>query len=78
VIALAVVVLDVFADHLSKVAFTDRNDLRQALRLDGSNESFGISVQIRATARELHGTHTRTLEDRLNAFVKSGSRWWIT
>ncbi len=62
VIALAVIVLDVLADHPANVALPDRNDLRQALRSDRSNESLGIRIQIRATARELHGTHSRALE----------------
>src|SRR5216117_183657 len=62
VIALAVIVLDVLADHPANVGLPDRNDLRQALRPDGSNESLGIRVQIWAAAREP------------NALVNSGSR----
>ena len=44
VIALALVVLDVLTDRSSKMRFTDRNDLRQALRFDRSNESLGVRV----------------------------------
>ena len=61
-IALRVVVLDVLTDQLSKVTFADRNDLCQAFRLDRSNESLGVGIQIRAAARELHRTHPRALE----------------
>ena len=61
VVAPAVVVLNILANQSSKVAFPDRNDLRQTLRLDRSDESLGMGVQIRATARELHGTDARTL-----------------
>src|SRR6266850_1330072 len=63
VIALAVVVRDVLADRSSKMRFTDRNDLCQAFRFDRSTESLGVRVQIRATTWELHGTHSRTIED---------------
>ena len=62
-IALAVVVLDVLTNRSSKMRFTDRNDLCQALRFDRSNESLGICVQIRAAARKPHGMHSRTVED---------------
>jgi len=44
VIAIAVVVRDVLAHCSSKVPFPDRNNLRQALRLDRSNESLRVSV----------------------------------
>ena len=63
VIAFAVVVLDVLTDCSSKMRFTDRNDLCQALRFDRSNESLGIRVEIWAAARKPYGTHTRTGED---------------
>jgi hypothetical protein len=67
VIALAVVVLNELAHDASKVAFPDRNHLRQALRLNGPNESLGIGVQIRTAPWELHGTYSGTLEDLLEA-----------
>ena len=58
VIALAVVVLDVLAYRLSQMSVTDRDHLRQALRLDRSDESLGMRVQIRAATREPHGVHS--------------------
>jgi hypothetical protein len=72
VIALAVVVLDELAHDASKVAFPDRNHLRQRLRLDGPNESLGIGVQIRTAPWELHGTYSGTLEDFLEALREEG------
>src|SRR5688572_1295788 len=62
VIALSVVVRDVLTDRSPKVRFADRDDLRQTLRLDRSNESLRIRVEIRAAAREPYGMHTRALE----------------
>src|SRR5262245_24723920 len=74
VIALSMVVRDVLTDCSPKVRFPDRDHLRQAFRLDRSNESLRIRVQIRAAAREPYRMHTGALERCGNAFVKSGSR----
>jgi len=52
VIALAMIVLGVFHHCVSEVAFSERNDLRQAFRFDRSNETLGVRVQIRASRRE--------------------------
>jgi hypothetical protein len=62
VIALALVVLDMFTDRASQVRFPDRDNLRQTLRLDRSNEPLGVGVQVRTAARKPHGAHPGRLE----------------
>jgi hypothetical protein len=46
VIPLNVVMLRIFAHSFAKVTLAQRNNLREALRLDGTNESLGVRVQI--------------------------------
>jgi hypothetical protein len=52
VIPLGVVVHHVLTNRPPKVRFPDRDHLRQALRLDRSDESLGVRVQIGASAGE--------------------------
>ena len=61
--AIAVRGVDVLAHRSSKMTFTNRNDLRQALRLDRADESLCVRVEIRAAARKPHVTHTKTFEN---------------
>jgi hypothetical protein len=49
VIALNVVMLRIFAHGFAKVTLAQRNNLFEALRLDGANESLGVGVQIWAS-----------------------------
>ena len=62
-IALAVVMIHVLAHRPPKVAFPNRNDLRQALRLDRSNEPLRVGVQIRAPARKPQGADAGAAQD---------------
>ena len=62
-IALAMVVLGVRADSLSKMALPERDDLRQALRPDRSDEALSIGVQVGTSGGEPHGPDTRALQD---------------
>src|SRR5258708_5236387 len=69
-IALGVVVPDILAHCSSKKGFTDWNDLSQTLRFDRSNESLGVRVQVRAAAREPHGTYARAIEHFSERFLE--------
>ncbi len=54
VIALCVVVLRELSNRFPKVAFAQRDDLGQALGLDGANESLRVRVQVGAACWKLH------------------------
>jgi len=47
VVALSVVVVDVLPDRVPKVAFAERYDLVQTLRLDRQYEPFGVGIEVR-------------------------------
>jgi hypothetical protein len=52
VIALVVIVIDVFAHDRSKVPLANRHDVTQALGLDRPDETHGVGVQVRASRRQ--------------------------
>jgi hypothetical protein len=57
VIAFNVVMLGVFSHGFSKVALAQRDNLGQALGLDGANESFRVSVQVGPSHWKLYCFH---------------------
>lgn len=57
-----VVVLGAFGDGLSQKALAKGNDLRQAFRLDRTNESLGVRVQIRASCGKANRLNASALE----------------
>ncbi len=61
--SLTMVVLDVLREHVPKVPFTQRDHAGQALRPHGSNESFGVCVQVGAARRQPHHGDACMLED---------------
>jgi hypothetical protein len=64
VVALEMVVLDELRDRDADVALTERNELVEALRLDGEHEAFRDGVQVGASGRELEALDAGGAEDR--------------
>ena len=56
-VALEVVVLDVFGDGQAKMPLPEQHDLVKALGLDRQDEPLGVGVQIRAVGRQLEALH---------------------
>jgi hypothetical protein len=59
VVALQMVVLDELRDRDTKVAFTERDELVEAFRLDGEHEAFREGVQVGASSWELEAVSER-------------------
>lgn len=53
VISLVVVVLDVFSYSPTNVTLSNRDDLTQAFRFDGTNEPLGVRIRIWTSSRRL-------------------------
>lgn len=60
---LAVVVVDVDAEHVFEVAAVENQQPVQALRVDGANEPFGDRVRLRRPHRRLDDPDTFAAED---------------
>jgi hypothetical protein len=54
--------LCVLTHDVSQMALTERDDLRETFRLDRSNETLCIGIQIRAASRQLDRLDTRAPE----------------
>ena len=76
VVALEMVVLDELGDRESKVAFAERDQLAQALRLDGQDEALRERVEFGLCAGSLRHSTPAVPTSARNSRVNSGSRSW--
>ena len=58
-----VIVDGILADDVAKMTLSQRDDLGEALGLDGEDESLGEGVQVRALRRKPDGLHASLAED---------------
>ncbi len=65
VIALVVIVLDVFTHDGSKMPLANGHDVTQALGLDRPDETLGVGVQVRASRRQAQQLHVGRCQDLL-------------
>jgi hypothetical protein len=63
VVALEVIVLDELADGETEVPFTERDQLVQAVALDGQHEPLGEGVEVRAVRRQLQASDASRAKD---------------
>jgi hypothetical protein len=74
VVSLAVVVLDVFSNHVPKVTLAERDDVTKALLLDRANEPLGVGIEIRTPCRQAYESDVGRAQRVSNFAVYSGSR----